>query len=40
VLNGRTEPYPFGTTSPESEKMKAIYTEYVEKAFPFLKSKS
>jgi uncharacterized protein YndB with AHSA1/START domain len=40
ILNGRTEPYPFGTTSPESEKMKAIYTEYVEKEFPYLKSKS
>lgn len=40
VLKGRTEPYPFGTADEKSESMKAIYTERVEKEFPFLKSKS
>jgi hypothetical protein len=41
ILNGRKEPYPFGSgETPESERMKAIYTEYVEKEFPNLKSKS
>lgn len=34
VLNGRTEPYPFGTPNPESEKMKVIYTEQLQKEFP------
>lgn len=40
ILNGRTEPYPFGTPNPEGEKMRSVYTEHVEKEFPQLKSKS
>jgi uncharacterized protein YndB with AHSA1/START domain len=41
ILNGRKESYPFGDgETPESVKMKAIYTELAEKEFPYLKSKS
>jgi uncharacterized protein YndB with AHSA1/START domain len=39
TLNGGTEPYAFGTPDPQSEKMKTVYTEQVEKEFPSLKSK-
>lgn len=38
VLNGRTEPYPFGTgETEESSSMKSIYSEIVKKQFPHLK---
>lgn len=39
ILNGRTQPYPFGTPSPTDEAIKVIYRERIEKEFSSLKSK-
>jgi uncharacterized protein YndB with AHSA1/START domain len=40
ALNGHTKPFPFGTPDPESDKMKAVYTDRFEKEFPSLKPKA
>ncbi len=39
TLKGRIEISAFGTSTPESDKMKSVYSERVEKEFPFLKQK-
>lgn len=39
ALNGQADRYPFGMPDPESERMKLIYQQRLEKEFPMLNNK-